>query len=596
MMRQRVSPMQVYRKVWHISFLWAPVAYYYWLDNRTAVILSLLALAFFFVLDLIRLNWSRGNEVAYRHFSWLLREGERKGFNTSIYFALSCLICALFFEKRVTVLCIALLCVGDPIAAIVGTRYGTLRILNKSLQGSLACFVACFLVAQVLFDPVIAFWAAVTATFFELVSSRLNDNLSIPIFTGLMVTMLLESPQLTEPMQYLILFLKVYMIFVVVTSLAGIGVKHYILHYYVRHYASTYRPAGEDLPRVSVIVPIVGSEGGEYLNFASFCRQAYTGPWELLFVCRDTGDPGVDMVHRLQKTFSKRTIRLVTSGRNERITDRMQGMIRGAEAAEGQVLVFSDPAARVPPDFLDAVVRPLADPGVGLVTASGAWFGAKTLPAALNNHLENLLGQSIYFALAFFERLESANGLALGIRREVYDAVGGLAAVYEQISDARALARAVHRHGYRIHLLDRMVPVSLPRLGWRSWLRRTHRMALVHKTYVRPMYPLFILQLGFVHALLYWLLDPGSWVGPTLCVLSILGETASHLRMNHVYVKDRGIYRSIWLLPILLAVAPVLWATPFFSKVVLWNGQRYFVDPTGIATRLKGPGEGGREG
>jgi len=583
--------MQVYRKVWHISFLWAPVAYYYWLDNRTAVVLSLLALTFFFVLDLIRLNWSRGNEIAYRHFSWLLREGERKGFNTSIYFALSCLVCALFFEKRVTVLCIALLCVGDPVAAIVGTRYGTIRILNKSLQGSLACFVACFLVAQILFDPVIAFWAAITATFFELISSRLNDNLSVPIFSGLMVTMLLESPQLTEPMQVLILFLKVYLIFVVVTSLAGIGIKHYILHYYVGHYASTYQASGQDLPRVSLIVPLGGQEGGAYLNYTSFCRQNYAGPWELLFVCREVDDPGVEMVHRLQRTFSDRSIRLVTSGRNERITDRMQQVIRGAAAAEGQVLVFSDPAARVPPDFLSAVVRPLADPAVGLVTASGAWFGAKTIPAALNSHLENLLGQTLSYTLAFFERLESANGLTLGIRREVYEAVGGLAAVSEQISDARALARAVQRHGYRIHLLDRMVPISLPGLGWAAWLGRTHRTALVYKTYVRQMYPLFILQLGFVHALFYWLLDPGSWVGPTLCVLSLAGETASHLRMNHVYVKDRSTYYFIWLLPVLLAVAPVLWATPYLSKVVTWGGQRYFVDPTGVATRLKKPGE-----
>jgi len=584
--------MQVYRKIWHLSFVWAPVVYFYWLDNRLAVILSLLFLAFFFVLDLIRLNWSRGNEIAYRHFSWLLREGERKGFNTSIYFALSCLICALFFEKRVTVLCITLLCVGDPIAAIIGSRYGTVRILNKSLQGSLACFVACFLVAQFLFDPAIAFWAAITATFFELISSRLNDNLSIPIFTGLMVTMLLESPQLTEPMQVLILFLKVYLIFVVVTSLAGIGIKHYILHYYVRHYDSTYKPGGDGLPRVSVVVPLCGLEGGAYLNYTSLCRQAYAGPWELLFVGQDDDDPGVEMVHRLEKTFSNRDIRLVMCGRDEKITDRMQQLMWGAEAAQGQILIFSDAAVRVPSDFISAVVRPLSDPTIGLVTAAGAWFGAKTIPAALNNHLENLLGQSIFYALAFFERLESANGLTLGIRRELYEAVGGLAAVSEQISDARALARSVQRHGYRIHLLDRMVPVSLPRLRWGPWLSRTHRMAVVYKTYVHQLYPLFILQLGFVHALLYWLLDPGSWVGPTLCVLSLLGETVSHLRMNHVYVKDRSTYYFIWLLPFLLAVAPLLWATPYFSKVVAWSGQRYFVDPTGIITRLKTPAEG----
>jgi len=581
--------MQVYRKIWHLSFLWAPIVYYYWLDNRLAALLSLIFLAFFFILDLVRLNWKRGNEIAYRHFSWLLREGERKGFNTSIYFALSCLICALFFEKRVTVLCITLLCVGDPIAAIIGTRYGSIRILNKSLQGSLACFVACFLVAQFLFEPTIAFWAALTATFFELISSRLNDNLSIPIFTGLMVTMLLESPQLTGPMQYLIVFLKVYLIFVVVTSLAGIGVKHYILHFYVRDYESTYQPAGEDRPSVSVIIPLCGLEGGEYLNFASFCRQNYPGQWELLFIGQHPDDPAVEMVQRLEETFSDRKIRLLMGGRDEKFTDRMSQLIRGAEAAEGRVLIFSDASARMAPDTILSVVKPLSDPGVGLVTAVGAWNGAKTISAALNNHLENLLGQSIFYTLAFFDRLESANGWTLGIRREVYDESGGFGAVSEQISDARALARSVQKLNYKLHLLDRMVPVSLPRLKMGEWLQRTHRMAVVYKTYVQSLYPLFVLQLGFFHALLYWLLDPGSWVGPTLCLVSLLGETISHLRMNYVYVKDRSTYYFIWLLPVLLAVAPLLWATPYFSKVVTWQGQRYFIDPTGIATRLKNP-------
>ena len=56
--------MQVYRKIWHLSFVWAPIAYYHWLDNREAVILSMIFLAFFFVLDLVRLNWKRGNEIA----------------------------------------------------------------------------------------------------------------------------------------------------------------------------------------------------------------------------------------------------------------------------------------------------------------------------------------------------------------------------------------------------------------------------------------------------------------------------------------------------------------------------------------------------
>jgi len=91
-----------------------------------------------------------------------------------------------------------------------------------------------------------------------------------------------------------------------------------------------------------------------------------------------------------------------------------------------------------------------------------------------------------------------------------------------------------------------------------------------------------------VNSLLYWWLTPGSSVGPVLAVLTLCAEVASHLRMNALYVRDRSTVLFIWLLPVLLVVAPFFWASPYFSRVVRWRGHRYFVDRDGVATRLKG--------
>jgi len=579
--------MQVYRKIWHLSFLWAPLVYYYFLTNFQAILLSAVFLLFFLVLDLVRLNWKRGNELAYRHFSYLLREQEKKSLNTSIYFALSCLICAIFFEQRVAVLAIALLCVGDPVAAIVGSRYGSIRILNKSLQGSLACFVASFAVARLVFDSTIAFWAALTATFFELISSRVNDNLSVPVFSGLMVTFLLESPELRGPMQYVLSFFQVYLLFVVVTSLAGIGIKHYILHYYGKQYPSSFHPRREDRPSVSVIKPVAGLEGGDFENFESFCRFSYPGQWELLFVACDPRDPVLQVIDRLRVGYPAARIRTVYTRRNESITDKMSSLILGAREARGEVLIFSDAAVRVMPDYLDRVIAPLSDPTIGLVTGVAAYFGARSIPAAFHAHLVNLLGQSLYYALAFFDRLDSANGCTIGIRREVLEEVGGFSAISHQICDSHALAHAVHGKGYRIHLLDRMIPVYHPHLPFVEWLQRTHRMAVIYRTYVPHAYPLFLFQLGLVHALLYWWMNPKSLAGPILSGLCLVAEMMSHLRMNTLYVKDPKTCLFIWLLPLLLLLAPFFWSSPYFSRVVQWRRQRYFVDRSGVATRLK---------
>jgi len=584
--------MKIYRKIWHFSFVWAPILYYYGLSNQAAILLSLAALAIFLVFDLVRLNWERGNEIAYRYLPWLLKDQERRTLNTSIYFALSCLICAAFFERRVATLSIVLLCVGDPVAAIVGTRYGSIRILNKSLQGSLACFLSCYGVSRLLFDPTISFWAALTATFFELISSRLNDNLSIPICTGLMVTSLLESPQLTGPMEYLLVFLKVYLTFVIVTSLVGIALKHYIIHSYMRHYSATYRPGEGYCPSVSIIKPVFGLEGEDYENLASFCEQRYQGDWEVVFVVQDRSDPILKTVDRLRIELPERRIRTAYSRKDPRITDKMNNLIEGTRHARGDVLVYTDQPVRVAPDYLETVLAPMSDPRVGIVTSVAAYCGARTIPAALNGYLVNMLGQSLYFALAFFDRLDSANGCTLGIRRETYEEVGGFEAVAAQMSDAHALAQAVHKMGYRIHLLQRMTPVFLTALSVTEWLKRTHRMGVVYRAYGKHLYPLFLFQLGFVHALLYWWIYPGSPAGPILSLTSLLAEALSHLRMNYLWVKDRSTYLFAWLLPGLLVLAPILWASAYFVRVVYWRGERYFVDREGVVTRLRNTGAG----
>lgn len=581
--------MQVYRKLWHLSFLWAPALYYYFLTRSQAILLSAVFLLFFFLLDLVRLNWKRGNEIAFRLFPFLLREQERKTFNTSIYFALSCLLCAIFFEKRVAVLAIALLCVGDPVAAIVGTRYGTVRLLNKSLQGSLACFAASFLVARLLFDWTIAFWAALTATFFELVSSRLNDNLSIPLFSGLMVTFLLESPEPSGPMQILIVFLRVFLLFGVGTSLAGVLARHFIVHHYFRQYPASFQERAHWRPSVSIVKPLAGLEGGDEETLLSFCRLSYRGLWELLFVVQTAQDPILPVLDRLRLRFPEVRIRTVFAGREPSVTDKMNKLIRGAREAEGEVLVFSDAGVRVPRDYLERAVAPLGDARIGVVTAAAAYFGARNIWAALSAHLVNLLGLNLYYTLAYFDRLNSANGCTLAIRREVFEEVGGFHRVAHQLCDSHALAQEVHRKGYRIHLLDRMIPVFHPSVPFAEWVARMHRLAVVYRTYAPHTYPILLFQLGLVNSLLYWWLTPGSSVGPFLAVLSLCAEVVSHLRMNALYVKDRSTVLFIWLLPVLLVAAPLFWASPYFSRVVRWRGHRYFVDRDGVATRLKGP-------
>jgi glycerol-3-phosphate acyltransferase PlsY len=88
----------------------------------------------------------------------------------------------------------AFLILGDAAAAIVGRAVGRVRIFGKSLEGSLACFAACLLVAWVYpGDPFtwrMMLGGALAATLFELFPIPLDDNMRISLSAGFAMTLL----------------------------------------------------------------------------------------------------------------------------------------------------------------------------------------------------------------------------------------------------------------------------------------------------------------------------------------------------------------------------------------------------------------------
>lgn len=111
------------------------------------------------------------------------------------YFLVGTLVAILFFSKSIAI-CVLLFCVfGDAASAIVGTKYGTIKLVGKkSLQGSLAFLAICLLVGWGLGDlPGLALpfllilIGALVATIVELMPIPIDDNLTVPIITGVVM-------------------------------------------------------------------------------------------------------------------------------------------------------------------------------------------------------------------------------------------------------------------------------------------------------------------------------------------------------------------------------------------------------------------------
>lgn len=120
--------------------------------------------------------------------------------NGAVWMCLAAALCAVLFEPVVAACALAILMVGDAAAALVGRRFGRTRYpgSEKSLEGTLAFVAAGALAAwpfAALAEPSLPLGVlmagTVSAAVLEALPLPLNDNLSVPLLTGALLTVLL---------------------------------------------------------------------------------------------------------------------------------------------------------------------------------------------------------------------------------------------------------------------------------------------------------------------------------------------------------------------------------------------------------------------
>ncbi|MCH7690217.1 MAG: hypothetical protein IIA17_04120 [candidate division Zixibacteria bacterium] len=185
---------ELLRKSTHIGALVIPGGYYFLgLEQVTAFwILSCITLLML-VVDVSRLrNWWFWRVFGSRVFSHMLRKHEQDGDLTGAsYILLTASVSIALFSKPVAIAAISFIIVGDVAAALIGRKFGRTKIGNKTLEGSLGCLAATFLVA--VFAPGIslqvALLGALVATLVEAWPMGVDDNVSVPLLSGLAMTM-----------------------------------------------------------------------------------------------------------------------------------------------------------------------------------------------------------------------------------------------------------------------------------------------------------------------------------------------------------------------------------------------------------------------
>jgi len=178
------------RKIFHLLNMVIPLIHVYSIEERMGMLIFLsLMLIFCFFIEVFRIQYLILNKFFKKYLHFMMRYSEKEGEITGATWVFAgSLFTIILVPKPFCIVALFFLAVGDTFAALVGKSYPFLKIGRKTLSGSIACFVSCCIIGLLFssnLNTSTILFGAFVATLTELSSMKINDNLSIPIFSGM---------------------------------------------------------------------------------------------------------------------------------------------------------------------------------------------------------------------------------------------------------------------------------------------------------------------------------------------------------------------------------------------------------------------------
>ena len=186
------------RKAIHITSALIPLFYLLMLSREGTLLALLICTLVTFLIELLRGILTPFRNLFEQVVGYMLRSAESKTLTGATYVIVGSFLTVLTFSREIAITALFILSISDTMASLIGRNIPIVRIGGKSLGGSLAFFVSALVIARLMHIPWSAAEAgAITGTVVEAAPLRLgnfaiDDNLSVPLMVGLVMTALVE--------------------------------------------------------------------------------------------------------------------------------------------------------------------------------------------------------------------------------------------------------------------------------------------------------------------------------------------------------------------------------------------------------------------
>ena len=247
------------------------------------------------------------------------------------------------------------------------------------------------------------------------------------------------------------------------------------------------------LPFASVFVPCRGLDQGLRANFSALFKQHYPA-YEIVFVSDSAEDPALAVAAEVRRAFEAESVaraRFVTAGRATESGQKVHNLRAAVGECDpsSEVFVFVDTDARPSPNWLRALVAPLADEGVGAATGY-RWF----LPVVggLASQLRAVWNASIASALGPDGARNFCWGGSTAVRRETFERLEMRERWRGTLSDDFALTRALQEAKLPVHFVPACLTASLEDCRLRGLLEFTTRQLKITRVYAPSLWKIVL--------------------------------------------------------------------------------------------------------
>ena len=329
-------------------------------------------------------------------------------------------------------------------------------------------------------------------------------------------------------------------------------------------------------PPVSILKPLKGFDHDMYAGFVSHCRQQYAGDYELLFGVSSTEDPAVAAIEQLKAEFPDHAIRLILCpellGTNGKVSNLAQML---PHASYGYILI-NDSDIKVSPRYLERVMAPFQDTGVGMVTALYRGRSHGTLSSKME-----ALGISTDFAAGVLTARKLEGGIRFGLgstlamSRVALDVIGGFGLLVDYLADDYELGARIAEMGYRVELSDEVVETTVPAYSFSQFLNHQLRWARGMRDSRERGYIGVVFTFGLPWAVLNLITAGCSLSSIALLSLIFAARVTLALTVGVGLLRDTQVLRDLWLLLPRDMVALGIWVWSYAGNTITWRGQEF---------------------